>query len=100
LPIKAMVDGIAKAGVPAEISNTAGTFVCNHLLYGVLHHVAENKLGTRAGFMHVPYLPSQTRTLADTPSMSLQTMIEGTKAAIIAAIKHHADMKIIGGALH
>ncbi len=100
LPIKAMVDGMTKAGIPAEVSNTAGTFVCNHLIFGVLHHIAEKKLTTRAGFMHVPYLPAQTIHLADTPSMSLLTMIEGTKAAIIAAIKHHADVKRIGGALH
>lgn len=87
LPIKAMAAAMNKLGVPAEISNTAGTFVCNHLIYGVLHHVAVNSLATRAGFIHVPYLESQILNKADMPSMSLATMLIGAKAAIIVAIK-------------
>jgi pyroglutamyl-peptidase len=99
LPIKAMVDAMSRAGVPAEVSNTAGTFVCNHLIYGVLHHIASNP-SIRAGFMHVPFLESQIIGRADTPAMSLATMIEGVKVAIMAAIKHRADVKHVGGALH
>ncbi len=87
VPIKTMAAAMIKAGVPAEISNTAGTFVCNHLIYGVLHHVAVNSLPTRAGFIHVPYLESQVQNKADMPSMSLATMLDGAKAAIIAATK-------------
>jgi pyroglutamyl-peptidase len=87
VPIKAMAAAINKVGVPAEISNTAGTFVCNHLIYGVLHHITENAMQTRAGFIHVPYLESQVLNKADMPSMSLATMLDGAKAAIIAAIK-------------
>ena len=87
LPIKAMAAAMIKTGVPTEISNTAGTFVCNHLIYGVLHHIAVDVLATRAGFIHVPYLQSQVLNKADMPSMSLATMLDGAKAAIIAAIK-------------
>lgn len=100
LPIKAMVAAIAKAGVPAEVSNTAGTFVCNHLIYGVLHHLATHQLPAHAGFMHVPFLESQIMGRAGTASLSLAAMIEGTKAAIMAAIENRTDIKTVGGKLH
>ena len=99
VPIKAMVAAMVKAGVPAEVSNTAGTFVCNHLIYGVLHHIVAGEMDTRAGFIHVPYLESQVLDKADTPSMSLELMITGAKAAIMAAIRHKTDVKLVGGAL-
>lgn len=99
VPIKAMVAAMIKARVPAEVSNTAGTFVCNHLIYGVLHHIAASEMDTRAGFIHVPYLESQVLDKADTPSMSLELMITGAKAAIMAAIRHKKDVKLVGGAL-
>jgi pyroglutamyl-peptidase len=101
VPIKAMVAAMTKAGAPAEVSNTAGTFVCNHLIYGVLHHIATNANAggntTRAGFIHVPYLESQVLDKADTAAMSLATMIVGAKAAIMAAIKYKTDLKLSGG---
>ena len=87
VPIKAMVAAMIKAGVPAEISNTAGTFVCNHLIYGVLDHIAQHRLTTRAGFIHVPYLESQVLDKADTAAMSLALMIKGAETAVMAAIK-------------
>lgn len=93
VPIKAMVAAMLKAGAPAEVSNTAGTFVCNHLIYGVLHHLDVNKNTARAGFIHVPYLESQVLDKADTAAMSLATMITGAKAAIMAAIKYKTRMK-------
>ena len=99
VPIKAMVAAMSKADVPADVSNTAGTFVCNHLIYGVLHHLAESKSSTRAGFIHVPYLESQVLDKPDAASMALATMITGAKAAIMAAIKVKADLKLSGGAL-
>ena len=87
VPIKAMVAAMMKAGVPAEISNTAGTFVCNHLIYGVLDHIAQQRLTSRAGFIHVPYLETQVLDKADTAAMSLALMITGAEAAVMAAIK-------------
>ena len=100
LPIKAMVASMIKKHIPAEVSNTAGTFVCNHLIFGVLHHIAVKQYPIRAGFMHVPFLDSQVVGRNDVPSMTQLTMIEGTKAAILAAIRHREDIKSIGGALH
>ena len=95
VPIKAMVAAMIKVGVPAEISNTAGTFVCNHLIFGVLHHIAQHHLTTRAGFVHVPYLESQVLDKLDTAAMSLALMVTGAEALAAAAIKNKTRMKHI-----
>lgn len=87
LPVKAMVAAITRAGIPAEVSNSAGTFVCNHLLYGILDYISGKTLAVQAGFMHVPYIEAQVLDKPDTPAMALASMVEGTKAAIMAAIK-------------
>lgn len=59
LPVKAMAEAIRRAGLPARVSDSAGTFVCNHLLYGVLRLCARELPGTRAGFIHVPLTDAQ-----------------------------------------
>lgn len=100
VPVKAMVAGMTRASVPAEMSNSAGTFVCNHLIYGVLHHIATSGYATRAGFIHVPFLESQIVDRPDTPSLSLPTMVAGAKAAIMAAVRNKTDLKLVGGALN
>ena len=99
VPVKAMVAGMTRAAVPSELSNSAGTFVCNHLIYGVLHHIATNGYSTRAGFIHVPFLESQIVDRPNTASLSLPTMIAGAKAAIMAAVRNKTDLKLVGGAL-
>ena len=99
VPVKAMVANMVRAGVPAEVSNSAGTFVCNHLIYGVLHHIASQGYAIRAGFVHVPYMEAQILERADTAAMSLTTMIDGAKAAIIAAVRNKTDLKLVGGSL-
>ena len=80
LPVSKIICDLHQAQIPASISNTAGTFVCNHIMYKTLHHVA--KLGTKAGFVHVPCLPSQTLTKPSTPSMSLENIVKGLTAII------------------
>ena len=82
LPVKAMAEAIRAAGVAAEVSNTAGTFVCNHLMYAVLHLLAERYPGVRAGFMHVPFVPEQTGDKPGQPSMPLADMVRGLTAAV------------------
>jgi pyroglutamyl-peptidase len=99
LPIKAMAAAIQNKNIPAAISNSAGTFVCNHLIYGVLHHIEQKKYLTRAGFMHVPYLPAQVVPHAGQPSMSLRDMCMGVEAAIAAALKTKTDKKLLCGSL-
>lgn len=83
LPIKDMVQAIKEAGVPAKVSNTAGTYLCNHVMYGTLHYLARNDLATPAGFIHVPSLPEQVapRSKGD-PSMGIETQVRAITAAI------------------
>lgn len=100
LPIKGMADKIRKAGLPAEISNSAGTFVCNHLMYGVLYYIQRNKLDIRAGFMHVPCTPQLTVNQPERPSMALDDIVRGIEAAIEAIASYDIDLKIGGGALY
>ena len=78
VPVRAMADAIAAAGLPGKISNTAGTFVCNDTLYRLLHHFAGT--GTRVGFIHVPHLPTQAKDGA--PSMELADITAALAAAI------------------
>ena len=84
LDVKAVVEGIRKVGIPASVSNTAGTFVCNHLLYGVLHAIALSGKAARAGFIHVPYIPAQVLDKSGKPSMELDTIVRGIEAALEA----------------
>ncbi len=85
LPILVLRDAIRAAGVASEISNTAGTFVCNDLMYGILHTAATEGLAARCGFIHVPCTPEQAN--AHTPpiaSMPLDDIVKGLEAALAA----------------
>jgi pyroglutamyl-peptidase len=99
LPIKAMTAAIRKAGVPAHVSNSAGTYVCNHLMYGVLHFIAASGRRVRAGFMHLPYAEAQVLEKPGVPALSLESMARGVEAAIAAACEHREDIKVAEGAL-
>ena len=85
LPIKAMVRAMENAGVPAAISNSAGTFVCNDLMYTVLYHIETEFPGVRGGFVHVPCLPEQAeRMKASMPAMPLAQIVTGLETALTA----------------
>ena len=84
LPVKDMVAAIEAAGLPAKLSNTAGTFVCNQLLYRVLHHAALRMQGCRCCFIHVPYIPAQTVDKPGTFALDLADIVKGLTAAISA----------------
>jgi pyroglutamyl-peptidase len=99
LPIKAMAIAMREAGAPAEVSNTAGTFVCNHLMYGVLHYLAGSGIAARAGFIHVPYAPGQAADKRDIASMAIDTMVRGVEAAIAAVLAHEHDVAAAEGKL-
>jgi pyroglutamyl-peptidase len=94
LPVRAMVRAMRDAGVPADISDVAGTFCCNHLMYGVLHHIAVNNLAVRAGWVHLPHLPAIAALEENlgAPSMSLETSVNGLIAAIEAIQSHSVDI--------
>lgn len=100
LPIKAMVASMRNAGIPASVSNTAGTFVCNHLMYGVLYTLAKKYPGVRGGFMHVPFIPEQVINRANTPSMALADIVKGIEAAITAIAENDKDINTAEGRTH
>ena len=100
LPIKAMVAAIRNAGIPSSVSNTAGTFVCNHLMYGVLYTLAKKYPGVRGGFMHVTFIPEQVITRANTPSMALSDIVKGIEAAITAIAENDKDISTAEGRTH
>ena len=99
LPVKAMVQAMRAAGVPAELSNSAGTYVCNHLMYGVLHFVAASGHAARAGFVHVPYAEEQVLEKRGVPAMAVASMARGIEAALAAACATTADVKTAEGTL-
>ena len=97
LPIKAMMAAMLGAGIAAEVSQTAGTFVCNHAFYGLMHELATvpRLHATRGGFIHVPWLPAQAA-----PSMPLDSLVAGLKVAIECALATHEDIRQEAGALN
>ena len=116
LPVKAMVEAIRREGLPSSLSNSAGTYVCNHLMYGVLYFLNKNdcqvgnghlqykdsglqndgeekRQAVKAGFIHVPYLPEQTKNQKNLPSLPLLDMVRGLEAAICAIAENEVDLK-------
>lgn len=101
LPIKAMVRDLRAAGIPAAVSNTAGTFVCNHLFFGLMHRIATRPVaGMRGGFIHIPYLTGQAARLPGQPSMALETLVAGLRIAVATALSVREDVLETGGQLH
>ena len=101
LPIKAMVEGLREAGIPAAVSQTAGTFVCNHVMYGLLHHLhLKNNPRIKGGFIHIPYLPEQAAHHPGSPSMAANTVLTALELAIAIALNTERDLLVGGGATH
>jgi len=82
LPIKKIVEAIKECKIPASISNSAGTYVCNHLMYGLLYFINKKYKNVRGGFIHVPYLPEQVLNKKNIPSMSLDNIVLALKCTI------------------
>lgn len=97
LPIKAITAELQKGGAPAAVSQTAGTFVCNHVFYGLMHELRKQPK-VRGGFIHVPFLPEQAR--AGQPSLPLATMTRAIESAIAVALRTRRDRRSAGGATH
>ena len=100
LPVKAMVAAIREAGIPSSLSYTAGTYVCNHLMYGVLYHIAKSYPEMRGGFMHVPFLHEQIMNRPNTPSLSKEDIVRGIEAAVEAIVKNDEDASHVMGYTH
>jgi len=100
LPIKAAVKNLKEEGIPASVSNTAGTFVCNHLLYGLMYLIDKKYPGVRGGFVHVPFLPEQVLDKAQKPYMSLGQMAEALSIIVETSATVKEDIKEVGGKTH
>lgn len=97
LPIKAMVKEIKDNKLPAEVSNTAGTFVCNHLMYGLLYLIDNKYPEMKGGFIHVPFIPEQVLDKKNKASMSLTDIKNALHYAIKAALENEDDLVYAGG---
>ena len=98
LPIKAIVAALRAQGLPASVSQSAGTFVCNHVFFGLMHRLA-GRAGVRGGFMHLPLLPEQAARSPGQPSLPLDVMVAGTRTVLAVAAAREADLRQAGGAI-
>ena len=99
LPVKAIVAALHEQGIPASVSQTAGTFVCNHVMYGLLHAL-QGRAGSKGGFIHIPYLPEQAAAHPGTASMAVETVRAALETAIAVSLQQDGDVKAVGGATH
>lgn len=95
IPVKAIASALRADGIPAKVSNSPSTYLCNQMMYTVLHLIAEKRLSTRAGFIHVPahpaYVARQSYPHVEMPSMSVDLMVAAVKLAIATASKVERD---------
>jgi pyroglutamyl-peptidase len=101
LPVKAMVAAMRGVGAPAELSLSAGSFVCNEIFYALMHLLAQRgPAGCRGGFMHLPLLPGQAQGPAGLrPSVALDLQVAAVSAALLAVLEHGADIDAVGGSI-
>lgn len=97
LPIKAMVEEMRKGNVPASVSNSAGTYVCNNIMYGLLYLANKKYPNIKGGFIHVPFIPEQVIGKSNTPYMSLDQISKGLSLAIKAVVENKSDIKALHG---
>lgn len=102
LPVKAMVTAMRRSGVPAQVSNTAGTYVCNHIMYQILYMIDHEFSGKRGGFIHVPYSPQQVVNQPPQPSLGIDEMTTALQAGLEAVVAYtgKSDERTVGGAIH
>ena len=100
LPVKAMVKHMNDNNIPATLSNTAGTFVCNHILYQLGYIADKYYNDLKFGFIHVPYTPEQVVNKPEQPSMSIENIAKGLETAISAINENDEDIKIALGETH
>jgi pyroglutamyl-peptidase len=94
LPIKAITQALQNNGIACEVSNSAGTFVCNHLFYGLQHHLTGQPIAQ--GFIHVPLMKQADERTAS-PSMLLEDMVRGIMLAAEVCLQVEQDIKYESG---
>ncbi|WP_311409157.1 pyroglutamyl-peptidase I [Lancefieldella parvula] len=93
LPVRAMTEAMNKSGIPAALSYTAGTYVCNDVMYSMLHVLATKYPNARGAFMHVPFATEQaTKQPVNTASLPIEVMARGLEVALSVAVKHKIDV--------
>ena len=93
LPVRAMTEAMNKSGIPAALSYTAGTYVCNDVMYSMLHVLATKYPNARGAFMHVPFATEQaTKQSVNTASLPIEVMARGLEVALSVAVKHKIDV--------
>jgi pyroglutamyl-peptidase len=97
LPIKACVAEMRKAGLPAAVSNTAGTFVCNHIFYALMDIAQSHPIPMRGGFLHIPYVPEQAARLGGAPSMALDDIVRGIEIILEVSASRVSDVHTVEG---
>ncbi len=100
LPIKAIVSAINESGIPANVSNTAGTYVCNHILYGLCDYIVSNSLEIKGGFIHVPFAPEQVVKNPGQASMSIENIVSAIETAIKLSCRVTKDIAVADGSTH
>ncbi|MFC3032128.1 pyroglutamyl-peptidase I [Pseudoalteromonas fenneropenaei] len=100
LPIKRLVQALHQAQIPAEVSNSAGTYVCNHVMYGLLHYIDTQQLDCQGGFVHIPYLPEQAVKHSGAASMSASNVQQALKVILTEALANPIDIKLAAGTTH
>lgn len=100
LPIKALVAALREAGIPASVSQTAGTYNCNAIFYALAHHIATRRPALRGGFIHVPYLPSMATRHPGAPSLARETLTEAVRIMAATSLAVASDIRAAGGAEH
>lgn len=99
LPVKRLRQRLVHEGIPAEVSYTAGTFVCNDIFYGLMHDLTTRYTGLIGGFVHVPYLPEQVAARCWEPSMSLSTITRALAILAEESTKNPEDIRAPGGTI-
>jgi pyroglutamyl-peptidase len=97
LPIKACVAAMRQAGLAATVSNTAGTFVCNHILYALMDIAGHHSTPLRGGFLHVPYAPEQIAKVGTAPSMAVADVTRGIEIILQVSAERTADIHTAEG---
>ncbi|HSW05825.1 pyroglutamyl-peptidase I [Aquabacterium sp.] len=98
LPIKAISAGLLQAGLPAEVSQTAGTFVCNQVFYGLMHRL-QAMPAIRGGFIHLPPLPEQAARHPGSRTLALDEQVRAIQLALTIALRREADLRQGAGAI-
>jgi pyroglutamyl-peptidase len=99
LPVKAMLVALREAGIPAEVSQTAGTYVCNHVFYGLMHAL-RGKPRMRGGFIHIPYAPEQAARHPGAPSLPVDVVTAALRIGLRIALATTVDRHVAAGAEH